>query len=124
MATIAKPLGVNRRRLRCSAGRGNNTPRRRSHVAKLTGFRPGGGHRGPCSWRRLRIAGCVIAITVTDDALALLQRHGEIGAMASIRTYEAWWDLSLIDERNERPLLSAFVATIAVWAAAVLLTLI
>ena len=66
----------------------------------------------------------MIAITVTDDALALLQRPGENGAMASIRTYEAWWDLPLIDERNERPLLSAFVATIAVWAAAVLLTLI
>jgi len=44
--------------------------------------------------------------------------------MASIRTYEGWWDLSLIDERNERPLLSAFVAAIAVWATAVLLTLV
>jgi len=48
----------------------------------------------------------------------------ENGAMASIRTYEGWWDLSLIDERNERPLLSAFVAAIAVWATAVLLTLV
>ena len=42
--------------------------------------------------------------------------------MASIHTYEDWWDLSLIDDRNERPLLSAFVAIIAVWATAVLLT--
>ena len=44
--------------------------------------------------------------------------------MASIRTYEGWWDLSLIDERNEQPLFSAFVAAIAVWATAVLLTLV
>jgi hypothetical protein len=33
--------------------------------------------------------------------------------MASIRSYEGWWDVSLIDDRNERALLSAFVA---VWA--------
>ena len=43
--------------------------------------------------------------------------------MASSRTYEGWWDLSLIDEPNERPLLSAFVAVIAVWATAVLVAL-
>jgi hypothetical protein len=36
--------------------------------------------------------------------------------MASTGTYEGWWDLSLIDDRNQRPLLSAFVAIIAVWA--------
>jgi hypothetical protein len=41
--------------------------------------------------------------------------------MASIRIYEGWWDLSRIDERNERPLFSAFVAAIVVWAAAFLL---
>jgi hypothetical protein len=45
-------------------------------------------------------------------------------AMASIYTYEGWWDLSLIDERNERALLSAFVAVIAVWATAFLFALI
>ena len=39
------------------------------------------------------------------------------------RTYEGWWDLSLIDERNERPLHAAFFAVIAVWATAVLLAL-
>jgi hypothetical protein len=39
------------------------------------------------------------------------------------RTYEGWWDLSLIDKRNERPLYAAFVALVAVWAAAVLLAL-
>ena len=43
--------------------------------------------------------------------------------MASIRTYEDWWDLSKIDERNERPLRAAFVAVIGVWAAAVILAL-
>ena len=45
-------------------------------------------------------------------------------SMTGSRTYESWWDPSLIDERNERPLLSAFVAAIAVWATAVLLTLV
>ena len=39
------------------------------------------------------------------------------------RTYEGWWDLSLIDERNERSLNAAFVAVVAVWATAVLLAL-
>jgi hypothetical protein len=43
--------------------------------------------------------------------------------MANIRTYEGWWDLSLIDQRNERPLLAAFVAAILVWATAFLLAL-
>jgi hypothetical protein len=37
------------------------------------------------------------------------------GTMASIRAYEGWWDLSLIDDRNERPLDAAFVAVIAAW---------
>jgi hypothetical protein len=41
--------------------------------------------------------------------------------MASIRTYEDWWDLSVIDERNKRPLRAAFVAVLAV---AFLLTLV
>jgi hypothetical protein len=44
--------------------------------------------------------------------------------MASIRTYEDWWDLSVIDERNERPLRVAFMAAVAAWAVAFLLTLI
>ena len=43
--------------------------------------------------------------------------------MASIHSYEGWWDLSLIDDRNERPLLSAFVAVIAAWETAFLLAL-
>jgi hypothetical protein len=47
----------------------------------------------------------------------------ENGAMANDPTYDYWWDLSLIDERNERPLHAAFVAVIAVWAAAVLFAL-
>jgi len=44
--------------------------------------------------------------------------------MASSGTYEGWWDLSLIDERNERPLRAAFVAVIAVWAMVVLFALV
>ena len=44
--------------------------------------------------------------------------------MTGNRTYEGWWDLSVIHERNERPLLSAFVAAIVVWTAAFLLALV
>jgi hypothetical protein len=44
--------------------------------------------------------------------------------MASIRTYDGWWDICLLDERNERALLSAFVAAIAVWATAFLFELV
>jgi hypothetical protein len=47
----------------------------------------------------------------------------EKGIMASIRTYRGWWDTSTFDERNERALLSAFVAAIAAWATAFLLAL-
>jgi hypothetical protein len=44
--------------------------------------------------------------------------------MASIGTYRGWWDTSPFNEKNERALLSAFVAVIAVWATAVLLELV
>jgi hypothetical protein len=44
--------------------------------------------------------------------------------MASILIYECSWDESLLDPRNERALLSAFLAAIAVWAATFLLTVI
>jgi hypothetical protein len=44
--------------------------------------------------------------------------------MASIHTYESWWDASLIDERNERPLHTALVAVIAVWATMFLFALV
>jgi hypothetical protein len=47
----------------------------------------------------------------------------EAEAMTQSRTYEGWWDLSVIDERNERALLAAFVAVIAVWATALLYAL-
>jgi hypothetical protein len=57
-----------------------------------------------------RTAGCVIQITV----IAMRVRHSR--TMNSIRSYKGWWDLSLIDDRNERALLSAFVAVVAVWA--------
>jgi hypothetical protein len=43
--------------------------------------------------------------------------------MANIHSYEGWWDLSLIDDRNERALLSAFVAVVAVWATTFLFAL-
>jgi hypothetical protein len=48
----------------------------------------------------------------------------ENGAMTNIHTYNGWWDLSLIDDRNEPRLLSAFVAIIAVWAMAFLFALV
>jgi hypothetical protein len=35
--------------------------------------------------------------------------------MTDIRTYSGWWNTGLIDERNERPLLIALVATVAAW---------
>jgi hypothetical protein len=53
--------------------------------------------------------------------LLALVRHEEEGATANIRAYEGWWDTSLIDQRNERALLSAFVA---VWATAVVFALV
>jgi hypothetical protein len=57
------------------------------------------------------------------DARAILQL-AEYETMAKIHTYEGLWDLSLIDDRNERPLLSGFVAIMAVWAIAVLFALV
>ena len=57
-------------------------------------------------------AGCVIQITVIAMRVCYLCCQ-EDGAMANIHSYDGWWDLSLIDDRNERALLSAFVA---VWA--------
>ena len=68
-------------------------------------------------------AGCVIAIT----AIAMPLRYRisrRNGAMTSIHTYNGWWDLSLIDDRNEPRLLSAFVAIIAVWAMAFVFALV
>jgi hypothetical protein len=47
----------------------------------------------------------------------------EEGAMGDIRACEGWWDASLADRRNERALLSAFVAAIAVWTAVFLFAL-
>jgi hypothetical protein len=44
-------------------------------------------------------------------------------AMTSIHTYEGWWDLSLIDDRNERALHAAFVAVIAAWGTTFLFAL-
>ena len=43
--------------------------------------------------------------------------------MKSIHSYEGWWDLSLIDNRNERPLHAAFVAVITAWGTTFLLAL-
>jgi hypothetical protein len=44
--------------------------------------------------------------------------------MTSSGTYVGWWDLSLIDKRNERPLHVALVAVIAIWATAFLFALV
>jgi hypothetical protein len=55
-------------------------------------------------------AGCVTQITV------IAMRVCNCCRMTSIHSYEGWWDLSPIDDRNERALLSAFVAVVAVWA--------
>jgi hypothetical protein len=56
-------------------------------------------------------------IQITVIAMRVCYSHAEEdGVMANIHSYEGWWDLSLIDDRNERALLSAFVAVVAVWA--------
>jgi hypothetical protein len=65
----------------------------------------------------------VIAIAAIAMRVPLLPTVGE-RPLASIHTYDGWWDLPLIDDRNERALLAAFVAVIAVWATAVLFALV
>ena len=57
------------------------------------------------------------------DARVLLTKRGGWRAMANFNSYEGWWDLSLIDDRNERALLSAFVAVVVVWATTFLFAL-
>jgi hypothetical protein len=54
---------------------------------------------------------------------ALLTKKGG-GIMTSMFTRHGWWDLSLVDERNERPLHQAFVAVVAALATAFLLALV
>ena len=65
----------------------------------------------------------MISVRAIADAGRYSSRQ-ENDATASSGTYEGWWDLSLIDERNERALLAVFVAVIAVWATAVLFALV
>jgi hypothetical protein len=66
----------------------------------------------------------VICVTANRQCAAVLQINKGEGIMAGICAYEGWWDLSLIDEKSERALLSAFVAAVVVWATAFLLELI
>ena len=67
----------------------------------------------------------MIAVTVRPPQVSYSRFNREKDIpMTGSRTYASWWDPSLIDERNERPLLSAFVAAIAIWATAALLTLV
>jgi hypothetical protein len=68
-------------------------------------------------------ARCVIAITSIADARVLLLAVRNEGVTNS-RIYDGLWDLSLIDERNERPLHVAFVAVIGIWATALLFALV
>ena len=56
------------------------------------------------------IRNCLLYVSVVEKS-----------TMPNSDTYEGWWDLSLIDPRNERALLAAFVAAIAVWAVILLL---
>jgi hypothetical protein len=85
----------------------NGSPRTRSERAE--------GRKGGSA------ACCVIAITAVADCMRYAANEEE-GAMAN-RAYEGWWDTSLIEGRNERALLSAFVAAIAVWATVFLFAL-
>jgi hypothetical protein len=64
----------------------------------------------------------VIPITALGNCIpyvALIEER----TMTNNGTYEGWWDRSLIDPRNERALLSAFVAAIAAWSVIFLLVL-
>ena len=54
----------------------------------------------------------MISVTAIADAGRYFSRQ-ENNAMASSGTYEGWWDLSLIDERNELALRGAFGAAVA-----------
>ena len=65
----------------------------------------------------------MIQITAIGNCL-LYVLVAEKSTMPNSDTYEGWWDLSLIDPRNERALLAAFVAAIAVWAVILLLDVI
>jgi hypothetical protein len=65
----------------------------------------------------------VIQITAIRNCL-LYVSIVEKSTMPNSDTYAGWWDLSLIDPRNERALLAAFVAAIAVWAVILLLDVI
>jgi hypothetical protein len=62
----------------------------------------------------------VIQVTAIRNCL-LYVLVAEKSTMPNSDTYEGWWDLSLIDARNERALLAAFVAAIAGWAVILLL---
>ena len=84
--------------------------------------------------RRLRLAAQHPKLCAVDCELcdrdhsdrrlnALFCERGE-WIMTSLRTYDGWSDTFLTDRRNERALLSAFVAAIAVWAAAFLFAVI
>jgi hypothetical protein len=60
----------------------------------------------------------------SERRLSALDCNAGVGIMVSIRTYEGWWDVSLINPRNERALLSASVAAVVVWATAFMLAII
>jgi len=66
----------------------------------------------------------VIFVTANRQRAALYSKSAREKQHGRSRTYEGWWDLSLIDDRNERPLQAAFVAVIVVWATALLFALV
>jgi hypothetical protein len=72
----------------------------------------------------LRTTGCVTPVTVIARCACSTLNKREKEIMTRVDTYKGWWDTSLIDERSERALLSAFVAGIVVWAAASVLALV
>ena len=43
--------------------------------------------------------------------------------MTDMRAYDSWWNTGLIDERNERPLRIALVATLVAWLALFVISL-
>jgi hypothetical protein len=59
----------------------------------------------------------LLAFAINDS------RRSRPSAIANIRAYEGWWDTSLVDERNERALVTAFVAAVSAWTTVLLLAL-
>src|SRR5271166_1296280 len=101
-----------------------NRKRRRGRPPSASSQWRGGGERAPgcCSGG----SDCAVCDCDHSDArcAGVSSQSQKDDAMTNSRTYEGWWDLSRLDERNEQPLHAAIVAVVVVWATALLLALV